>query len=36
MFITEIIDRYIEKHPADSSGTIHIAMVRLEVEALRP
>ncbi|HLN46198.1 MAG TPA: methyltransferase domain-containing protein [Candidatus Sulfotelmatobacter sp.] len=36
MFITEIIDRYIEKHPADSSGTIHIAMVRLEVEACRP
>ncbi len=35
-FITNIINRYVEKHPADPSGAVHIAMVRLEVEAYRP
>lgn len=35
-FITEIINRYVEKHPLDASGIVHIAMVRLEVEACKP
>ncbi len=35
-FITDIINRYVERHPADPSDAVHIAMVRLEVEACRP
>jgi len=33
-FIMTIVDRYTEKHPADSEGLIHVRMVRLEVEAI--
>lgn len=32
-FINELTDRYIEKCPLDKDGLVHIAMVRLEVEA---
>ncbi|WP_339136222.1 MAG: methyltransferase domain-containing protein [Candidatus Electrothrix sp. GW3-4] len=33
-FITELIDRYLVEHPADSEGgQVHVGMVRLEVEA---
>jgi trans-aconitate 2-methyltransferase len=32
-FITRLIDRYIEKHPLDHEGKIHVNMMRLEVEA---
>ncbi|MFH1441986.1 MAG: methyltransferase domain-containing protein [Candidatus Omnitrophota bacterium] len=32
-FINELADRYIEKHPLDKDGFVHIAMIRLEVEA---
>ncbi len=32
-FITEFVDRYLVDYPVDSKGQIHIAMVRLEVEA---
>jgi len=35
-FVREIIDRYIDAHPFDASGNVHVAMVRLEVEATRP
>lgn len=35
-FINEIADKYIEKFPNDDAGQIHIQMVRLEVEALKP
>ena len=34
-FINEIAGRYIEAYPADSEGTIHIKMMRLEVEATK-
>jgi trans-aconitate methyltransferase len=32
-FIREIVDRYAELHPPDGKGLLHVAMVRLEVEA---
>ncbi|XCN74020.1 MAG: methyltransferase domain-containing protein [Candidatus Electrothrix aestuarii] len=32
-FITAIVDKYLEEHPADNEGQIHVEMVRLEVEA---
>ncbi|MEJ2544019.1 MAG: hypothetical protein P8Y99_08115, partial [Calditrichaceae bacterium] len=35
-FISDLADRYIQKQPTDSDGTIKIKMVRLEVEAEKP
>jgi trans-aconitate 2-methyltransferase len=35
-FIAEIVDRYVNKHPPDEAGFVHVAMVRLEVEASKP
>lgn len=35
MFITELANRYVERHPPDARGTIHVAMMRLEVEAFK-
>ena len=32
-FITELVDRYLEKNPVDSKGHVHVDMMRLEVEA---
>ena len=32
-FIDEAVDTYILAHPADADGTVHVAAVRLEVEA---
>jgi len=32
-FIELITTKYIERHPIDSNGKVHVAMVRLEVEA---
>lgn len=32
-FIGEIMDRYIEKHPPGDRGSVHIRMMRPEVEA---
>jgi trans-aconitate methyltransferase len=32
-FICEVVDRYIQLHPPDEKGDIHVGMVRLEVEA---
>lgn len=34
-FITRLIDKYIEKHPLDNEGKIHVNMTRLEVEAIK-
>lgn len=34
-FIQEIVDKYTEKFPPDSNGTIHVSMMRLEVEAVK-
>jgi trans-aconitate 2-methyltransferase len=35
-FIAEIVDRYANKHQPDEAGFVHVAMVRLEVEASKP
>ena len=35
-FVTDFAARYLERHPADDRGCVHVAMVRLEVEALKP
>ena len=35
-FIAEIVDRYVKTHPLDDAGFVHVAMVRLEVEACKP
>jgi trans-aconitate methyltransferase len=35
-FIDEIVAIYLERHPRDANEDIHLAMVRLEVEAKKP
>lgn len=34
-FITQLIDKYIDKYPPDNEGKIHVNMMRLEVEATK-
>jgi len=34
--IESVMDEYLKNYPADPDGTIHISMVRLEVEARKP
>lgn len=36
VFIEEIVDAYLKRHPLDTAGTAHVGMVRLEVEASKP
>ncbi|MDP3565070.1 MAG: hypothetical protein Q8R70_11345 [Methanoregula sp.] len=36
VFIQAIIDQYLSMYPADFDGTIHIGMVRLDAEAIKP
>jgi trans-aconitate 2-methyltransferase len=35
-FVKEITRRYLANHPADGDGVIHLGMMRLEVEAIKP
>jgi trans-aconitate 2-methyltransferase len=35
-FVAQIVQRYLAHYPADEKGTIHLAMVRLEIEAIKP
>jgi trans-aconitate methyltransferase len=35
-FIGDLASRYIQHHPADEFGAVHVRMVRLEVEAVKP
>lgn len=35
-FIAAVVGRYLAAHPPDADGTVHVAMVRLEVEATKP
>jgi len=35
VFVTELVDRYLEQHPVDSDGCTHVDMMRLEVEAAK-
>jgi trans-aconitate 2-methyltransferase len=34
-FIKQIVNRYLEKFPADAQGVVHLGMIRLEVEAVK-
>jgi trans-aconitate 2-methyltransferase len=34
-FVKEIIGRYLKSHPADCDETVHLGMIRLEVEATK-
>ncbi len=34
-FIDELATRYIEQHPLDNEGMVHVNMVRLEIEAFK-
>ncbi len=34
-FFHEVVEGYLNRHPLDAEGIVHIAMVRLEVEATR-
>ena len=35
-FVGEIVDRYLQRYPADAQGVVHLGMMRLEVEASKP
>jgi trans-aconitate 2-methyltransferase len=35
-FIAQMVDAYLAMHPIDEQGNVHIHMVRLEVEAVKP
>lgn len=35
-FVELIVNRYLEQHPVDSTGIIHVGMMRIEVEAYKP
>ena len=35
-FVQEIVDRYVQGHPVDGAGVVHVGMMRLEVEAFKP
>ena len=35
-FVAEFVRGYLERHPPDGRGRVHVNMVRLEVEAMKP
>ena len=35
-FVELIINRYLQNHPADAEGTVHVDMMRIEAEAHKP
>jgi len=35
-FVLALCDEYLRRHPPDDAGRVHVPMVRLEVEAVRP
>lgn len=35
-FLDEVLTEYLHDHPADANGGVHLNMVRLEVEAIKP
>ena len=34
-FIAAVAERYVAKHPPDTSGKVHVRMVRLEIDAVK-
>lgn len=35
-FVDELVQQYLQKHPVDAEGNVHVGMMRLEVEAQKP
>ena len=35
-FVELIVNRYLERHPADNEGVVHVGMMRIEIEAHKP
>jgi hypothetical protein len=35
-FVELTVKRYLEGHPADAAGVVHVGMMRIEVEAHKP
>jgi trans-aconitate 2-methyltransferase len=35
-FVDEVVQTYLQKHPVDAEGNVHVGMIRLEVEAQKP
>ena len=35
-FVDYVVNRYLELHPADADGTVHVGMMRIEAEAYKP
>ena len=35
VFITRLADEYLQQHPVDQNGKVHVSMMRLEVEAVK-
>ena len=35
-FVAQLVDKYLERCPVDEQGLVHVRMVRLEVEGLKP
>jgi trans-aconitate methyltransferase len=35
-FVEKIVNRYLEGHPSDSEGIVHVGMMRIEAEAHKP
>ena len=35
-FVDMIVNRYLERHPTDAAGVVHVGMMRIEVEAHKP
>jgi trans-aconitate 2-methyltransferase len=35
-FVKEIVNRYLQRYPADAQGVVHLSMIRLEAEASKP
>ncbi len=35
-FVDEVVQRYLQNHPVDTEGNVHVGMMRLEVEAQKP
>ena len=35
-FVKKIVERYLNNHPIDAGGIVHLGMIRLEVEAYKP
>jgi trans-aconitate 2-methyltransferase len=34
-FVASVVERYLQAHPPDSAGAIHVEMVRLEIDAVK-